>query len=278
MCDAADDLRNLIGYSVVLLRHGQSEANARKTAEAAAPESQPPTEICQRDPALTALGLAQAASWAPVAKDWLNLRVAFVSPLLRTLQTAAHVFSTVDEHRPRLVIAPEAREHWWSDLENRGQSAEALRCCTSELPSQFGKRLEGWATVETVGSRLWDPASEDLASKRELIRRAKDCTRVLIELLCNTLDELCATEGDGCRTGGPCAAVVCHWGVIAQLTDEDVSNCAAVFLNWKKWHANSDNQPGDDSETSSKPSRMNLALRIARDHGWDYTVTQVQNI
>ena len=117
MCDAADDLRNLIGYSVVLLRHGQSEANARKTAEAAAPESQPSTEICQRDPALTALGVAQAASWAPVAKDWLNLRVAFVSPLLRTLQTAAHVFSTVDEHRPRLVIAPEAREHWWSDLE-----------------------------------------------------------------------------------------------------------------------------------------------------------------
>ena len=146
--------RDICCVRFVLIRHGESEANA--------------THSHVPDPTLTALGRAQASEWATVTSKWValltqknNIRQiedtagnrsssactcppsyrmrVLVSPLFRTLQTAALAFSptitalTASDTKSsggtsgashhdsvNFIVAVEARELWWNHADNRG--------------------------------------------------------------------------------------------------------------------------------------------------------------
>jgi broad specificity phosphatase PhoE len=265
------DQVNQSNVVVVLLRHGQSQANASQAAAKAHNLPKPESEL---DPPLTDLGEVQAASWCETTKAWLKLQLVLVSPLWRTIQTATYAFGACQQPRLRFLLTPEAREHWWSDLENRGNPRELLQARAAELPTGFGGRLEGWEKLEP--NRFWSPIEEPALSRRELVRRAQETTKVLVQQLCSAAEELgCHVEqGLNVEEGlssvkAPSIAVVCHWGVIAQLTDLDVSNCSAVFLNFDR------HEQCAEEDSTVRRKQSNRACQAAHDIGWHYTVTNV---
>lgn len=196
---------------VVLLRHGESAANALGSGT--------PEARSLPDPPLTDKGASQAASWAePIAAGrgvWAGLQRVYVSPLLRTAQTAGHAF---ERSTAPLLLAAEAREHWWRDACNRGAGELG-----EQLPARWLQRIERWDSL--APSRIW--GGEAGLSNRELNRRAQECTDALVRLLCEAAAELEAKAD-------PLVAVVTHWGVIARLTDCEVLNCTAVFMEWSR--------------------------------------------
>ena len=239
---------------VLLIRHGQSEANAQKAH--------------MPDPALTDLGRRQALSWAPVfgassdrvegAEDgedggaWLPRRV-LISPLLRTIQTAALVFSAMDAEMAALVKFdpfPCAREKWWVEVDNRGKLLPALEEELRRLPAPVSSSLLQSTTLASP-TEFWDPDAEAEASKRELGRRERRCSSAFVAELCRVCDEvgsgveeqslenlenldgLQTSNGRG-TTGGALVVVVAHWGTIRELTDIAVGNCTGVLMSFKR--------------------------------------------
>ena len=190
---------------VLLMRHGQSEANA--------------THRDVPDPALTELGESQADAWRRRTRRW-DLETILVSPLLRCVQTAARAFGA--HEGATWQVEPAAREHWWELAQNRGlgcsNDAAVLAAQLGRLPRSG---LTAAALEDAVGapSEHWRPEDESKASKRELGRRSARATLALVTDLARRA-----------AAGEKRVAVVCHWGVLAALADADAENCDVVGL------------------------------------------------
>ena len=76
-------------------------------------------------------------------------------------------------------------------------------------------------------------------------------------LLCEAAAELEA-EAD------PLVAVVTHWGGIARLTDCEVLNCTAVFMEWSR----------ADGTAAEGGTRLGRSPQVAAELGWRYVVTE----
>eukprot|EP01062_Namystynia_karyoxenos_P063251 TRINITY_DN56064_c0_g1_i1.p2 TRINITY_DN56064_c0_g1~~TRINITY_DN56064_c0_g1_i1.p2 ORF type:complete len:254 (+),score=55.44 TRINITY_DN56064_c0_g1_i1:84-845(+) len=101
---------------VLLLRHGQSEANA--------------TGRDVRDAQLTQTGVVQGSSWRSVAAS-LKADVVLASPLRRAVHTALLAFQDTDVP---IEIVHSARELWWGDQQNQPLPLPALKQFLRECP------------------------------------------------------------------------------------------------------------------------------------------------
>ena len=205
-------------------QHGQSEANA---AEAVGEEHRAHTRW--RDSQLTPEGRAQATAWEPSAAHWGVGRV-LVSPLMRAIETAAHVFAS-SGHVP-LQLCASARECWWDAPENRGRLAAGLTAgtetgrtgeprlwrCLSELPGNCFERLEGLEALECPTPGQWAP--EDEAGMTA--EAAEAFWHVLMDNLCLEI------VSSSCKV----LAVVCHRGVIEHLFGVAAPNAGVVKTRW----------------------------------------------
>jgi broad specificity phosphatase PhoE len=202
---------------VILIRHGQSKANA--AGSAAEVDHQSPQWL---DAPMTALGRSQASSWSGVAPTW-DVDEVWCSPLSRAMETACRVFANVDVP---IRITPYAREGWWHCSENRGRLAHAIEAGTdgtsdevrwpklSSLPGSH--KLRGLERVAKPLPKLYDPEEESRlhAQEKELFALWEDAIEELKR-------ELAASKARR-------IALVCHWGIIEQLTKEDVENCTVI--------------------------------------------------
>ena len=101
---------------VLLLRHGQSEANA--------------TRRDMPDPPLTELGRVQATAWKG-AIGRFGAEAVLVSPLRRALETALLAYDRVDVP---VEVCRHARELWWDEQANTPSTPEALEAVLRDLP------------------------------------------------------------------------------------------------------------------------------------------------
>ena len=101
---------------VLLLRHGQSEANAQRRD--------------MPDPPLTELGRVQAMAWKG-AIGRFGAEAVLVSPLRRALETALLAYDRVDVP---VEVCRHARELWWDEQANTPSSPEALEAVLRDLP------------------------------------------------------------------------------------------------------------------------------------------------
>ena len=168
---------------VLLLRHGQSEANATKRD--------------LPDPLLTDLGRAQAAAWKG-AIGRFGAECVLVSPLRRAIQTALLAYDKVDVP---VIVCRHARELWWDEQANTPSNFETIAALLRDLPR--GDEVCG------VEEALWDtpetPKSEHAsieAMKTELRERSEDCVAVVCHW--GVINALC---GDGADNG---AVVECN--------------------------------------------------------------------
>lgn len=215
---------------VLLMRHGESEANATK-------QDIP-------DPDITALGVAQADAWRARSATW-ELETVLVSPLLRTIQTAARAFGA--HPSARWQLCPAAREHWWDMRQSRGRLGGEIAPALAELPA-CGLTAE--AVVAAIGAPTehWHPTEEAAASKRELGRRSARATLALATDLTRRA-----------AAGEKRVAVVCHWGVVSALTDVDAANCDVVGLLF---------HPGPAAESGRRNAYRDAVAAL----GWSYDV------
>jgi broad specificity phosphatase PhoE len=158
---------------VLLLRHGQSEANATKRD--------------LPDPLLTDLGRAQAAAWKG-AIGRFGAECVLVSPLRRAIQTALLAYDKVDVP---VIVCRHARELWWDEQANTPSNFETIAALLRDLPrgdEVCGVEEALWETPET-------PKSENAsieAMKNELRERSEDCVAVVCHW--GVINALC---GDG---------------------------------------------------------------------------------
>jgi len=187
---------------VYFIRHGQSEANA-----VASGGSIP-------DPALTELGRCQAAALRPETEKWC-VGAVYVSPLLRTLQTACLAFSDAVP----LEVSRCAREHGWSEPQNRGAPPEELRERLEAAPGVQAERLQGLGKLRRP-HKFWDPAGERQLGRRELRHRRREASEFLkCKIQTSAHDAL---------------ACVCHYRVIKKISGVGASNAEVVrcTLTW----------------------------------------------
>ena len=209
------------------LQHGQSQANA---AEASGEDRAQDRALARwHDSPLTAAGRMQAAALAPSAARWGVERV-LVSPLVRAIETAAHVFATTLDVPLQLCAA--AREGWWDAPENRGRLAAGLAAGTetgaedeprrwrrlSELPGNCCERLEGLEALERPVLGEWAPEEEAGLAAED----AEACWRASLDRLCLEI------SSSSCKV----LAVVCHRGVIDALFGVQTPNCGVVKSRW----------------------------------------------
>ena len=93
---------------ILLLRHGQSEAQATKMDVPDAP--------------LTELGRVQASAWRGSIGRF-GADCVLISPLRRALETATLAYEGLDT---RLLVCRHARELWWEDKQNEFSHIEDL--------------------------------------------------------------------------------------------------------------------------------------------------------
>lgn len=101
---------------VLLLRHGQSEANAQRRD--------------MPDPPLTELGRVQAMAWKG-AIGRFGAEAVLVSPLRRALETALLAYDRVDVP---VEVCRHARELWWDEQANTPSTPEVLEAVLRDLP------------------------------------------------------------------------------------------------------------------------------------------------
>ena len=177
-----------------------------------------------------------------------------------------------------------------------GGTAWFLRRRSNESPELV---LRGLAALAAPGSKVWDPAGEAAASKRELTRRSQQAVLALIRRIVQEAEALSAAAADGgggkgsgasASCGGspssseppserlwehPDVVVVCHYGVIQQLADVHAANCEAVALIFRRARMPSSCTPSSASSFSSSsswPKESNRCLREARECGWTYSL------
>ncbi|KAH6690688.1 phosphoglycerate mutase family protein [Plectosphaerella plurivora] len=117
---------------IYLVRHAESEHNVSK-------------DFTQRDPPLTATGLAQAATLTEKFPDPASIAVVLTSPLTRTLQTTTTGFPQVLGKDVQLIIDPDLQER--SDLPcDTGSGPAELRKAFPGI--DFGELEDGWFVKE----------------------------------------------------------------------------------------------------------------------------------
>ena len=162
---------------ILLLRHGQSEANA--------------TGRDLPDPPLTELGRVQASAWKG-AIGRFGAEAVLVSPLRRAVETALLAYDKVDV---LVEVCCHAREMWWDEQQNTPGTPEALAAVLRSLPR--GDEVCGVeeALVETAQT----PQSEDesIEAMRETLRgRPEDCVAVVCHW--GVINALCGDGADNC--------------------------------------------------------------------------------
>jgi broad specificity phosphatase PhoE len=202
---------------VILIRHGQSMANAAG-AEAEADHQ----SLRWLDAPVTELGRTQASSWAGVAPTW-QVEEVWCSPLVRAMETACRIFQQCEVP---IYVTPYAREGWIDCSENRGRLGPAITAGTdgvsdeqrwprvADLPGAH--KLRGLERVEHAIPHRWDPATE--SSSHADVDGLFALWRESVEEL---KKELMASKAHR-------IALVCHWGVIEALTGVDCENCTVV--------------------------------------------------
>jgi broad specificity phosphatase PhoE len=177
--------------TIAFMRHGESVANS--------------DDIDVPDPELTELGRRQAAGRRACVRA-LGADLCICSPLLRAMETAAIAFA--HEGSVPIEACRFAREKWWFYHQCRG--------CAPPERMQFAATLP--RTISGVDclheDEFWDPEREGKLPKRELGRRSHKGLQKLVETL----------QGLHAET----IVVVCHYGVIQQLTSVNTSNCDIV--------------------------------------------------
>lgn len=210
---------------IVFIRHGQSIANAE--SEIADEDHANPKYF---DARMTELGQNQASSWAGVAPTW-DIEEVYVSPLTRALETACRIFEHCDCD---MHVTPYAREGWVHCFENRGRLLPELEngTASAEIVARYpvlGKqqwpaladlpgahKLRGLKQLAVPLPQRWDAAEEEGRAKDEegLFARWKE-----------GIDDL---KHQLLQSSASRIAVVCHWGIIWELTGVDCENCSLV--------------------------------------------------
>ena len=162
---------------VLLLRHGQSEANALKRDVP--------------DPLLTELGQIQAKAWKG-AIGRFGAEVVLVSPLRRALQTALLAYDKVDVP---VEVCRHARELWWDEQANTPSSPEAVFALLHELPRGNDVCNVEEALVQTSNTPRSEHESIE-AMKSELGARPEECVAVVCHW--GVINALCGDGADNC--------------------------------------------------------------------------------
>jgi len=162
---------------ILLLRHGQSEANATKRDVP--------------DALLTELGRAQAAAWKGVIGRF-GAEVVLVSPLRRALQTALLAFDKVDVP---IEVCRDARELWWDEQANTPSTPDTIYALLRELPR--GDEVCGVeeALLETADTPQSEHDSIE-SMKKVLQHRCEDCVAVVCHW--GVINALCGDGADNC--------------------------------------------------------------------------------
>ncbi|CAL1128779.1 unnamed protein product [Cladocopium goreaui] len=134
------------GRQVLLVRHGQSLHNAHHDVD----------EVL-RDPMLSELGHAQAASLRSVPFVSAGCELLVVSPLSRAIQTASAVFGELP--MCRTVLTPLHSERWCSIADEGRSKSELLQL----FP--FVASWEGFAELPED----WTPTCQEAAWKTERV-------------------------------------------------------------------------------------------------------------
>eukprot|EP00927_Polykrikos_kofoidii_P041283 TRINITY_DN35207_c0_g1_i1.p1 TRINITY_DN35207_c0_g1~~TRINITY_DN35207_c0_g1_i1.p1 ORF type:complete len:572 (+),score=85.34 TRINITY_DN35207_c0_g1_i1:51-1766(+) len=177
-----------------IMRHGQSEANAAKHGSRI------------RDPTLTDLGRRQAHSWAEISAAW-GLQTVYVSPLIRTLETAMLAFP-----RNNVCVMRSLREHGWSEPQNQGSSFVELEKRLGEL--NYDCSLVCGLHKLAKPHIFFDPDGEPTLSTDELSRRRKMASRHLRRRVM--------------KLGSGPVALVCHYVTAKDLFGVRLSNAEVI--------------------------------------------------
>lgn len=162
---------------ILLLRHGQSEANA--------------TGRDVPDPPLTELGRVQAMAWKG-AIGRFGAEAVLVSPLRRAVETALLAFDKVDVP---VEVCRHAREMWWDEQANTPGTPEALAAVLRELPR--GEDVCG-AEEALIETALTPQCEHDsIEALKEVLRgRPEDCVAVVCHW--GVINAMCGDGADNC--------------------------------------------------------------------------------
>jgi broad specificity phosphatase PhoE len=151
---------------IILIRHGESEANVDSTVYARVPDSQIP---------LTERGKQQAATAGEQIANMIgNERVTFyVSPFLRTKQTAAELAKYYPKESLRMIEEPRIREQEWGNLQDPTIMKIALK--ERQTVGRFFYRFHGGES----GADVYDRASGFLETLFRHFEH-KDCAKNVI--------------------------------------------------------------------------------------------------
>jgi len=175
-----------VGQRILLLRHGESEANASK--------------YDVKDPNLTRLGTMQARSWHNCIADF-GADVVLVSPLRRAVQTACHAFRY--EQVP-LILCRFAREVGWGCGENTiSLDTASMEQMLSDLPR--GDDVQGIGEALHVAPD--DPADERVCLQRLKVVLASRPERTIV-VVCH-YGVISALSGNRAKNGD---IYECEWG------------------------------------------------------------------
>lgn len=188
MCDSQSPQQRSPVKRVFFVRHAQS-------SEWNKPESM---EFKDALCGLSDMGKAEAEHLANSAHDF-GLQVLLVSPLLRSIQTAALAFAKLEVP---VYLCPSAREIGWHKEHCRGRLLTEIRSDLEAEPESFRQRIQNPEILSTK-SALWNPEREATLSKQELSTLE---SRAHLQLA----REITAVNADT-------VGVVTHWGVISKF-------------------------------------------------------------
>lgn len=162
---------------VLLLRHGESEANASRRDVP--------------DALLTEHGRQQAGCWkGQIAR--FGAECVLVSPLRRAIETALLAFDGV--HVP-IEVCRHARELWWEEQANTPSKPEVLYALLKGLPQ--GDEVCGVeAALEESGSTPQSESESIVALKVALGARTEECVAVVCHW--GVINALCGDGADNC--------------------------------------------------------------------------------
>ena len=224
---SSSKLSGVVTKRIYFIRHGQSEANKRKT-----------DTLMERDAMLTELGRLQASAWQkPGALDSVyqenasgNIvssgkpEICICSPLRRAMETACLVFK--NDASIHIECSKYAREKWWTLYQCVGSSHDE----TLRFASGLCKNVRGLDAL-TLVDEYWDPEAElkeaermkdkdagaNWELKRSVREKRSDYLSELIDFLINHEAKV--------------LAVACHWGVINHLTGASPNNCDVIVAD-----------------------------------------------
>lgn len=176
--DVDNDADSITGPErVLLLRHGQSEANATGDDVPDAP--------------LTESGKLQAQSWRGKIGD-LGADVVLISPLRRAVQTACLAF---EGDTAPMELCRAAREMWWNERANHPGTPAQMRKLLTTLPRGDEVQEVDDALVEGP-----DEPADEYASVRQLEQILAMRPERTVAVVCHwgVINSLCGASPGNC--------------------------------------------------------------------------------